>query len=267
MPAETVFLKLGGSLITDKSRARTAREDVIRRLATEIAQARGENGALRIVLGHGSGSFGHSEARQHGTAAGVRTAEEWRGFVSVWAAADRLNRIVMDALAAAGVPVVRIAPSGCALLEEGVLVEMPAGPVAAATAAGIVPVVYGDAVFDRKRGGGIASTERVFAQLARALHPRRILLAGLEAGVYSDFPANKKLIPEIRAAERGQVNHSLNASAHPDVTGGMQAKVSDMLDLLAAGGAAEVTIFSGEAAGNVQRALLGESVAGTRLIK
>ena len=32
---ELVFLKLGGSLITDKSREATAREDVIRRAARE----------------------------------------------------------------------------------------------------------------------------------------------------------------------------------------------------------------------------------------
>ncbi|MFN2297565.1 MAG: uridylate kinase, partial [Anaerolineales bacterium] len=74
-----VFLKLGGSLITEKGRARTARPDVLRRLADEIAQARNASPDLQIVLGHGSGSFGHTVAQQFGTAGGVRTAEEWRG--------------------------------------------------------------------------------------------------------------------------------------------------------------------------------------------
>jgi hypothetical protein len=40
MPNEVVFLKLGGSLITDKSRARAARPETIRHLADKITQAR-----------------------------------------------------------------------------------------------------------------------------------------------------------------------------------------------------------------------------------
>ncbi|GAH93416.1 unnamed protein product, partial [marine sediment metagenome] len=37
------FLKLGGSLITDKTRSHTARMDVITRLAEEIARAYKKN--------------------------------------------------------------------------------------------------------------------------------------------------------------------------------------------------------------------------------
>ena len=53
------FLKLGGSLITDKSRPQTARLDVLERLASEIAQAYHKHPDLSLVIGHGSGSFGH----------------------------------------------------------------------------------------------------------------------------------------------------------------------------------------------------------------
>jgi len=78
------FLKLGGSLITEKDRPHTARLQVIRRLASEIARARRDDPALRLVLGHGSGSFGHVPAQKYGTRGGVRTPEEWGGFVQVW---------------------------------------------------------------------------------------------------------------------------------------------------------------------------------------
>ena len=59
------FLKLGGSLITDKSQPYTARLEVIDRLAQEILQARQENPGLLLLLGHGSGSFGHTPAHQY----------------------------------------------------------------------------------------------------------------------------------------------------------------------------------------------------------
>lgn len=264
---DTVFLKLGGSLITEKSRARTPRLDVIRRLMDEIAQARREAPGLRLVLGHGSGSFGHMEAKKFGTADGVRSAEDWRGFAAVWAAADQMNRIIMDSLASAGLPGVRIAPSSCAILEGGNLAEMPVAGVEAALNAGIIPVVYGDAVFDRSRGGGITSTEMVFAHLARTLHPRRILLAGIERGVFEDYPARKVLRDRIQAGDRENLGPTLQGSAHADVTGGMLSKVLDMLDLVLREKNLQVLVFSGEVEGNVRRALTGESVEGTLLEK
>ncbi len=52
-----IFLKLGGSAITDKTREATAREDVICRVAHEIKRARdaSQNPALGILIGRGSG--------------------------------------------------------------------------------------------------------------------------------------------------------------------------------------------------------------------
>ncbi|HBA91193.1 MAG TPA: hypothetical protein DCZ08_05345, partial [Anaerolineaceae bacterium] len=78
------FLKLGGSLITDKSTPRKADMDVIRRLAAEIRTAQKELPQLRLLLGHGSGSFGHVPAREYNTRNGVRTVSEWNGFLEVW---------------------------------------------------------------------------------------------------------------------------------------------------------------------------------------
>jgi isopentenyl phosphate kinase len=266
MDQQTIFLKLGGSLITDKSRARTPRLDVIRRLAQEIAAAR-RDASLRLVLGHGSGSFGHVEAKQYGTAGGVKTAEDWAGFVAVWVAADALNRLMMDALAAAGVPAIRMAPSSSAIMDDGQLRELSSEPVRRALDAGLVPVVYGDAVFDRTRGGGIASTEMVFSALAPALHPDRILLAGIESGVFADYPARKTLLRRIRIAEWDTLRRTLEGSEHIDVTGGMLSKVQSMLELAGGRGDLKALVFSGAVEGNVRRALAGEDAGGTWLEK
>ena len=46
-----VFLKLGGSLITDKTQAETPRQDVLEELAQEVRQVRAE--ALGEVVEHG----------------------------------------------------------------------------------------------------------------------------------------------------------------------------------------------------------------------
>jgi isopentenyl phosphate kinase len=60
---ETIFLKLGGSLITNKDQAHTALIDQIDAIGKQIKQYCQENPENRLLLGHGSGSFGHVAAR------------------------------------------------------------------------------------------------------------------------------------------------------------------------------------------------------------
>ena len=81
---ELTFIKLGGSLITDKTRPYTPRLDVLQLLAYEILDAQRATPGLPIVLGHGSGSFGHTAAKKHGTRQGVASPEGWQGFNEVW---------------------------------------------------------------------------------------------------------------------------------------------------------------------------------------
>lgn len=264
--ANLIFLKLGGSLITDKSNPRTARFDVIARLAEEIRIIKAEVGELRLVLGHGSGSFGHVPAKKYGTRQGVDSAEGWRGFAEVWHEAALLNRIVMDALHAAGLPGIAFPASGGATANNGQVAAWNLAPLKASLENGLLPVVFGDVVSDEIRGGTILSTEDIFAYLAKQLHPQRILLAGIEEGVWADFPVCTDLIPKITAENWEKTAASISGSAATDVTGGMFSKVQGMLALVKEIPGLEVQIFSGNQPGNLAAALQGKSL-GTRISK
>jgi len=259
-----IFLKLGGSLITDKNSPHTPRLDVIQRLAGEILTARRENSALRLLLGHGSGSFGHVPARKYGTRQGVRSAQEWQGFVEVWREALMLNRIVVDALGQAGLPAISLPPSASALAHDGQVEAWNLAPLRHALEANLLPVVFGDVAFDSQRGGTILSTEDLFSHLAYQLQPRRILLAGIEAGVWADFPQCTHLVNEITPASWSQHSASISGSIAPDVTGGMASKVSQSLELAEHIPGLEVLIFSGETPGAIEQALKGIK-SGTRI--
>jgi isopentenyl phosphate kinase len=251
------FLKLGGSLITDKSRPRTPRLDTIKRLAEEISAALAEEPSLRLILGHGAGSFGHVSAREHGTRAGVRTPEEWRGFAQVWWDASTLNHLVMGALNAAGLPAIALPPSASVIASDGRVASWDLYPLRAALREGLLPVVHGDVIFDLQRGGTILSTEDLFAHLAREIHPSRILLAGIEIGVWADYPQCTRLVSEITPRNISEIAPSLRGSIATDVTGGMESKVYHSLELVKANPGLEVSIFSGEEMGIVKGALLG----------
>lgn len=258
--SEIIFLKLGGSLITDKTRPYTPRLDVLSRLAAEIADTRRTTPGLSLVLGHGSGSFGHTAAKKHGTREGVASPEGWQGFTEVWMQASELNRYVMQALAEAGIPALALAPVSAVIARDGRVARWNLEPLQRALAAGLLPVVYGDVAFDEVRGGTILSTEDLFEHLAVELQPKRILLAGLEDAVWADFPANTQRIERITAKSFESLRASVGGSHGADVTGGMESKVRQMLDLAQRVPGLQAHIFSGEIPGNLSRALRGENL-------
>lgn len=255
--SELVFLKLGGSLITDKTKPSTVCPDVLARLAEEIANAKAENPDLRLVLGHGSGSFGHVAANKHGTRQGVNTPEQWRGFAEVWLEASALNHLVVESMRQAGLPVVAFPASASALVEDGQVASWDISPLKSALARGLIPLVYGDVVFDSVRGGTIFSTEDIFTYLALLLKPQRILLAGLEEGVWADYPTCTQLVEEITPQNLEAVAPALAGSTATDVTGGMETKVRQMLALVEQISGLEVLIFSGQVLDSVRKTLLG----------
>ena len=256
------FLKLGGSLITNKASAETSRPDVIKRVAEEISQVLRDNPNIELLIGHGSGSFGHSVARKYGTQAGVRSEEDWRGFSHVATVAATLNHEILTYLFEAGIPVFRIQPSASAISNSGEIQEMAIAPIERALANKLVPLVYGDVAMDDSRGGTIISTETIFSYLATKLKPAQILLAGDYDGVWD---AAGNIIPRITPPTLADISDTLGASEHPDVTGGMLTKTQTMLDLCQKVDGLEALIFSGAQPGQIASALTGRNVAGTRI--
>src|SRR5947199_245906 len=92
--ADLLLLKLGGSLITEKARPETPRLEVIARLAGEIARASRET-HCRLIVGHGSGSFGHVAARESGIATGLRSADQLPGVSRTQGRAAALARTLL----------------------------------------------------------------------------------------------------------------------------------------------------------------------------
>jgi isopentenyl phosphate kinase len=264
--SDFVFLKLGGSLITDKRQETTAREDVIARLAREVKQALDAQDGLSLVMGHGSGSFGHYAARQSGFS--HQKQMDWKGFFEVGAAAARLNRIVVDIFLSEGVPVFSVQPSASAFCRLGEIVRLDDGVIREVVGQGGVPVVYGDVSLDDAWGWTIISTEHILAHLSRTLKPRRIVLAG-ERAVYTGNPSEDpqaRLIPEITPANFESVRAGLTGADGYDVTGGMLSKVAMMVDLVEGQPGLEIHLVSGLEPEGVLETLMSRSPPGGTVI-
>jgi isopentenyl phosphate kinase len=258
-----ILVKLGGSLITDKTKSFTPRLDAIKRLAGEIHEARNE-GKIKIILGHGGGSFPHKPAKDYKTNEGIISKESYRGISLVQEAAIQLNRIIVKSLIDVGENAISVQPSAGLITENGRIKEWYLGSIREMLRHDLLPVTYGDVALDIKRGCCIVSTEEILNYLAKHLDSKRIILAGMVDGVFTSDPQKNPdavLIPEINSKNYNEVKKYLGGSAGIDVTGGMITKIDKMFELVNLG--VEIVIINGEKEGYLKRTLLGENVPGT----
>ena len=221
---EAVILKLGGSVITDKS----GDGAIDRARLHEIAGQLAARGAAALVLVHGAGSCGHPEARRYRINKGL-TGKNVPGVYYTHAAVVRLNAAVVEALRDAGIEAIGIHPLDLALTEDGRLVSLETRHIAEMTEHGIVPVLHGDVVMDRLKGSCIVSGDQLVTRLAAALGSRRVGLATDVPGVLQ----NGSVVPRIDRDTAASL--SIGGSSNTDVTGGMQGKIAELLTLADAG--------------------------------
>jgi isopentenyl phosphate kinase len=153
------------------------------------------------------------------------------------------------------------------------------GPIRGALEQGLVPLVYGDVALDDVLGGTIVSTEQIFAYLAEALRPDRLVLVSQVDGVFDADPTRypgARRFDVISPDNWHKVESALGGASAPDVTGGMLTKVETMMAWVRAGehtgppstaGGREVRLISGLRHGALQAALLGNASAGGTVIR
>jgi isopentenyl phosphate kinase len=265
MARPIVLVKLGGSLITDKKRAGVARHAAIRRLAGEIAALAKSSKAPRLLIGHGSGSFGHAAAARGGLFPGTDATKKLDAIAETRRRASDLNRVMVAALIASGARPFAFAPSSFLHAEDGHVSGRFLEPVFTALERGLLPVIYGDVVLDASRGATVISTEALFLIVAKEAARRkraiaRVVWLGETDGV-RDGDGSTIVRMTARKADKA-ARHVIGASG-TDVTGGMALRLQAASALAKAGIAS--AIVDGRRPGALTKAVAGREAGGTRV--
>ena len=250
--AETIILKLGGSVITNKNADEgVVRTETLLQIAKEISGYRG-----KIIIVHGAGSFGHTYAKKYGL--------DWHfdseGVIVTHESVKKLAAIVVDSLSHFGVKAVAVHPMCCAACKTGRIGSMYLDNINLMLERGFVPVLHGDVVMDSDRGASILSGDQIVSYLAKKLFVTRLGLGSAEEGVLG---MDGKPIPELTPRNFEEFRKCIGASDSTDVTGGMLGKVCELLELSKTSCITSY-IFNASKAGNIYRFLSGESI-GTRI--
>ncbi len=206
-----IIVKLGGSVITDKSKYLAFREVTTRNI-TEVLSRLNE----KMIIIHGGGSFGHIKAKEYGLPGSI-SDRTLTGLSVVHNDMMKLNQLIMDLLVSSGLRAVSVPPAAVfsgrrnyrqiyRLFEEG-----------------IIPVTHGDAYLTSHMVG-IVSGDTIARDLARKYNPSRVVFLSDVDGVYNRNPKTDGDATLLSSLE-DDVEFSEVVS---DVTGGMKAKLSIM---------------------------------------
>jgi isopentenyl phosphate kinase len=216
------IIKLGGSVITDKTKKNYFKQDTMDNLAKEIKRANKE-----IILVHGAGSFGHILAEQYNLNNGHRNDNQLLGFSLTHAMVQKLNYLVLDTLIKKDIPAVSIPPHAIIKLDNHKPLKMDYNIFKDYLNTGFVPITFGDVVLDEKLGFSICSGDLLVQLLAEKFKPEKVIFTLDEDGLYASNPKkdkNAKLIDSTKIDELEQ--YKTLADAHADVTGGMGGKIN-----------------------------------------
>jgi len=254
------LVKLGGSVITDKSKLKTFKAAACNRLAKELRAA---SDSLGVV--HGAGSFGHIEAKKHSLQKGFKDDAQLKFVAMVQRDVRELNLRVLESLIDNGVRAVSVPPAAAGVFRDGQIQSFDPEPFESVFRLGLTPVSFGDVVPDGSMGFSICSGDLIMEALTKQFKPKIVVFCADVDGVFDADPKRvrkAKLIPRFDSESLSSLKRSEAKTA--DVTGSIYSKLERMLAI--SRDCEKCMIVNGNAPGRLEKALRGKQVVSTVVV-
>lgn len=215
------LIKLGGSVITEKSTTATFRSSVMNDLASQLAKSNKD-----FILVHGAGSFGHVLAKKYELNKGFKNKKQRQGFSATQVLVQTLNTRVLSSLHQFNIHAVSLPAHALLKLKNHELESINIDIFHDYVKSGFIPVTYGDVVLDSQLSFSICSGDLLMWILAKEFHPEKVIFVIDEDGIYTKNPKkydDATLLGEIEPQEIDSLQTSLDT--HADVTKGMAGKL------------------------------------------
>ena len=251
-----ILIKLGGSVITDKTQYKKFNKEQTARLCAEIAEA-----DRSVIVVHGAGSYGHVLAKRYSIQDGLRDYGQVAPAATVHRDAMELGLLVTSELISVGIPAASVAPGSCFVMEDGRLIVNDDEAVRRLAHVGIMPVTFGDVVMDRSKGFAIVSGDQLMEVMASIFKPDRVVFVSDIDGLYDSNPKTNpdaEFIPEVTQEVLDRVSSAEDVA---DVTGGVRGKMGSMLRMCSPD--RDCVLVNGTVPGRLLALLRGEDVTCT----
>ncbi|MFX1503622.1 MAG: type 2 isopentenyl-diphosphate Delta-isomerase, partial [Promethearchaeota archaeon] len=228
---EIILLKLGGSLLTDKNKPFSLREEVLERCLSQIIESN-----KLIVLIHGGGSFGHPIAKKYQISQGLNDSVEDQiiGLSKTHEVMNKFNSIIIGKLLDKGYPAISIQPSTIFIKEFNQITMKTIEPIEKLLELRIMPVLYGDIILSWDSYFSILSGDQIILKLCEKIQNYKIskvIFAIEEDGIYIKDNGRGKLALKLNSKDLADLKLA-ELDQKIDVTGGIQSKLETIKDIL-----------------------------------
>lgn len=264
---EIKILKLGGSILTDKNKPLSIRENIIDDAIEQIIQS-GE----KLILVHGGGSFGHPLAKEFNIFNGInpQIKNQVLGLAKTHEAMIQLNSIIVNKFLQNDVPAISIQPSSIFIKKTDNFKMFSTEIIENLLDLDILPVLYGDIVIDANNSFSIISGENIIIELCKNLKKYgiiEVIFAIEKDGLYVEKTEGEHsdiiLCSEVYGDEIDRLKIP-NLEKKIDVTGGIEGKINSIKELCQH--KIPVQIINGLKENYIYKALKSEEIIST-LIK
>ncbi len=226
MNKKLVFIKLGGGLISDKTKVNRPRLADIEMLAKEIKAIFEKNKDLALLIFTGAGGFGHPVAQKYKN-------NLQKGLGEIKKAVKTINKIVVSLLVKTGVKAISVEPDRIAEYKNGVLLKLSDDYIVSLLDNKIIPVFHADLVRDKVKGVSVLSMDKFLVDSAiffnnKGFKIEKVIFAGTTPGVVDRFG---RTIPKITKNDLSKIQEIFYKGKGIDVSGGMRYKVEQSLRL------------------------------------
>lgn len=252
-----IIIKLGGSVITDKTKECTFKTETMDKLAENIKKA-----DKQIIIVHGAGSFGHILAKEYGLNQGYKRLEQIKGFSLTHEKVQTLNSLVLKSLQKNDIHAVSISPHSNIKLNNHKIQKMDYKIFEEYLEKNFTPVTFGDVVLDKTLGFSICSGDLLMQTLSKHFKPKKVVFVMDEDGI---FNANPKIDKKAKLIQNTTVKEletlTTSADVHADVTGGMAGKIQTIKKIAKNG--VETILVNGNKPDRLYKVLVGEKTIST----
>lgn len=264
---EFVLLKLGGSLLTDKDKPYSIREDVVKSAIQQIIDAN-----KKLILIHGGGSFGHPLAKEYSISAGINSSipHQILGLTKTHQSMNNFNSYLIDLFLERKYPALSIQASSIFIKDSLKISTQSIDIIETALDLNILPILYGDIILDKQGSFSIISGDQIIFELCENLKKYQIskVIFVMETdGIYINDEDSKQknisLATKLYLRDLENLNLA-DLGQKIDVTGGIQGKINSIKEICKYN--IPVQLLNGLKEGYIYKALKNEVINCTNIL-
>jgi len=235
---ETILVKLGGSVITNKNNPDyNVQAAIVSDSLLTLKQYLHENPGTKLILIHGAGGHIHHLAKLYElTTSCAGNQEKLTHAYEVQQTTKRLSDDIVALANNIDFPVTQIPTCEVVTNDSGMFKKIAVDRIKNASVSASVPLLYGDMVPDTSYGLSICSGDTLVTQIAPIIGATRVMYVSDIDGLYTKDPhqhPDAELLEKIKVSELSDDHITITGSHSIDVTGGLKNKLEPVAQLFA----------------------------------